>query len=158
MNAPFRQTDLSSLISLPIEGMTCASCVGTVERALRAVPGIDTVSVNIATEKANIRTHVPVERAVLLKAVEDAGYSVPDKSVLTELTVEGMTCASCVGNVERALRAVPGVSEAVVNLATERATIKGSADVAALIAAVAGAGYEAKLLAHDRVDEEAARG
>ncbi|ARM92108.1 copper-transporting ATPase protein ActP 2 (plasmid) [Rhizobium sp. CIAT894] len=158
MNAPLRKTDPSTFISLSIEGMTCASCVGTVERALRAVPGVDAVSVNIATEKASISTHAPLDRNVLVKAVEDVGYSVgAAPSVAVELTVEGMTCASCVGDVERALKAVPGVSEATVNLAAERATIKGSADAATLIAAIQGVGYEAKPIDADRTDEDAAR-
>ncbi|MBB5575456.1 Au+-exporting ATPase [Rhizobium paranaense] len=146
------------MISLPIEGMTCASCVGTVERALRAVPGVDEVSVNIATEKASISAHAPIDRDVLVKAVEDVGYSVgAAPAAAIELAVEGMTCASCVGNVERALKAIPGVNEATVNLATERATIKGSADAATLIAAIEGVGYEAKLIGADRMDEDAVR-
>ncbi|MCR4264762.1 heavy metal translocating P-type ATPase [Nitratireductor sp. ZSWI3] len=159
MNAPVRETDLTTSISLPIEGMTCASCVGNVERALAAVPGVETVSVNIATEKASITTHAAIERATLVKAVENAGYFVPAGAAgagSVELAVEGMTCASCVGNVERALKAVPGVSEAVVNLATERATIKGSAEAAILIAAIEGAGYEAKAIGAERTDEDAA--
>ena len=150
MNAPVRAKDLSSAMSLPIEGMTCASCVGRVEKALKAVPGVETVVVNLATERASITTSAPVERAELVAAVENVGYSVPAKSAPSvgsiELAVEGMTCASCVGRVERALKAVPGVTQAVVNLATERATIQGSANVATLIAAVEDAGYEAKAI------------
>jgi len=151
MNAPVRATDLSGAISLPIEGMTCASCVGRIERALKAVPGVETASVNLATERASITTNSAVDRATLVEAVEHAGYSVLEApvsgSAATELSIEGMTCASCVGRVERALKAVPGVSEAVVNLVTERATIQGSADAATLIAAIAGAGYDARLIA-----------
>lgn len=149
MNAPVRATDFSATISLPIEGMTCASCVGRVERALKAVPGVETVAVNLATERASITTRSAVARAKLVEAIEDVGYSVPAKSAgtgPTELSIEGMTCASCVGRVERALKAVPGVTEAVVNLATERATILGTADTAPLIAAIVDAGYEAKLI------------
>lgn len=133
-----------SAISLPIEGMTCASCVGRVERALNKVPGVGAVSVNLATERADITADGPVFRKALVEAIESAGYSVPSAPV--ELSVQGMTCASCVGRVERALKAVPGVTEASVNLATERATVRGAADAAALIAAIAGAGYEAKLI------------
>lgn len=62
----------------------------------------------------------------------------------TDLFVEGMSCASCVGRVEGALKAVPGVSEATVNLATERATVRGTASEEALVAAIRSAGYEAK--------------
>ena len=127
---------------LDIEGMTCASCVGRVERALLAVPGVAEANVNLATEKAEVRLSSPVSRADLVKVIEGAGYDVPAARV--ELAIEGMTCASCVGRVERALAAVPGVTEAQVNLATERANVTGTADIAALIAAVEGAGYTAR--------------
>ena len=150
MNAPVRAADFSRAISLPIEGMTCASCVGRIERALKAVPGVETVSVNLATERASITTRSAVARDRLVKAVEDSGYSVPEQTSgsvdVTELSIEGMTCASCVGRIERALKAIPGVTEAVVNLATERATIQGSVEAAILIAAVKDAGYEARLI------------
>lgn len=150
MNAPVRTTNLSGMISLPIEGMTCASCVSRIERALKAVPGVETVSVNLATERASIGTKSAVARAKLVEAIENVGYSVAEKSVGSagsiELSIEGMTCASCVGRVERALKAIPGVTEAVVNLATERATIKGTADAANLIAAIQDVGYEARAI------------
>ena len=100
----------AAAISLPIEGMTCASCVGRVEAALAKVPGVDSVSVNLATERADIRLASPVDRIALIQAVEKVGYDVPAGTV--ELAVEGMTCASCVGRVEKALKAVPGVTEA----------------------------------------------
>lgn len=160
MNAPVRATDPSLAIALPIEGMTCASCVGRVEKALKAVPGVETVAVNLATEKASITTNASVDRTKLIAAVENVGYSVPVKPTPAigpiELSVEGMTCASCVGRVERALKAVPGVTQAVVNLATERATIQGSADAAALIAAIENVGYEAKVVggAIDATEDE----
>jgi len=131
-------------ISLPIEGMTCASCVGRVEAALSKVHGVGSVTVNLATERADVRPAGPVDRMALIQAVEKVGYDVPAATV--ELAVEGMTCASCVGRVERALKAVPGVSEAVVNLATERATVRGVASAEALAAAIEKAGYAARLL------------
>jgi len=130
--------------------MTCASCVGRIEKALKGVPGVETVSVNLATERASITTNANVARAALVKAVENSGYAVPDQASgaagVTELSIEGMTCASCVGRIERALKATPGVTGAVVNLATERATIQGSVDAAILISAVKDAGYEARLV------------
>ncbi|NDV89118.1 heavy metal translocating P-type ATPase [Aurantimonas aggregata] len=140
MNAPANFT--RETVSLPIEGMTCASCVGRVERALRIVPGVLDASVNLATERADVRLAGPVDRAELIRAIKDAGYTVTASTI--ELAIDGMTCASCVGRVERALHAVPGVIEATVNLATERATVKGSVEVAMLIEAVAGVGYEAR--------------
>jgi Au+-exporting ATPase len=129
----------TTTISLPIEGMTCASCVGRVEAALAKVPGVERVSVNLATERAEVRPAGSVDRMTLVKAVEKVGYEVPASTV--ELAVEGMTCASCVGRVERALAAVPGVAQATVNLATERATVRGVASVESLVAAIDKAGY-----------------
>ena len=134
----------AAAISLPIEGMTCASCVVRVEAALAKVEGVDTVSVNLATERADIRLAGPVDRMALIQAVEKVGYEVP--AGVTELAIEGMTCASCVGRVEKALKAIPSVTEATVNLATERATVRGLAAVEDLIAAVDKVGYEARLV------------
>jgi heavy metal translocating P-type ATPase len=141
---------------IDVEGMTCASCVAHVERALKAVPGVETASVNLATERAEI-TGAALDRATLVQAVEDAGYEVPARPV--DITIEGMTCASCVARVERALLSVPGVTSATVNLATERATVTGSADLAALTRAVADAGYEARTAASATAiaDETAAK-
>ena len=145
----------AAAISLPIEGMTCASCVGRVEAALAKVAGVDSVSVNLATERADIRLSAPVDRMALIQAVEKVGYDVPAGTV--ELAVEGMTCASCVGRVEKALKAVPGVTEATVNLATERATVRGVAAVADLIATIEKVGYEASPVdTGAQADEEAA--
>ncbi|MDN2566653.1 heavy metal translocating P-type ATPase [Aquibium sp. A9E412] len=149
MNAPVRARPHET-ITLPVAGMSCASCVGRVEQALTAVPGVASARVNLATENAEVSLDGPVERGALVAAVEKAGYDVPAGTV--ELAVEGMSCASCVGRVENALRAVPGVREASVNLATERARVSGTADVAALVAAVAATGYEAQ-----PVDRGAAR-
>jgi Au+-exporting ATPase len=145
-------------ISLPIEGMSCASCVGRVEAALAQVDGVADVTVNLLTHKAEVRfiENRCVDRAALVLAVEKAGYKVSVET--TELMIQGMTCASCVGRVERALKAVSGVSEATVNLATERATVKGVSNVEGLIAAVGKAGYQAKAIdvLAPMVDAEAA--
>lgn len=129
-------------MSLQIKGMSCASCVSRIETALKKVDGVTNASVNLATERAEITSGTPIDREALIKAVEHAGYEVADAA--TELSIDGMTCASCVSRVEKALKAVPGVKEANVNLATERATITGTANVAVLIAAIDKAGYDAK--------------
>lgn len=99
--------------------MTCASCVGRVEKALKSVEGVESAHVNLATEKAVIYAHQPLDRATLIKAVEKAGYEVEALQPI-ELTIEGMSCASCVGRVEKALKSVEGVESAHVNLATEK--------------------------------------
>jgi Au+-exporting ATPase len=152
MNAPVRTTDLSGTLSIPIEGMTCASCVGRVEKALKAVPGVADAVVNLATEKASVTTSLPVDHARLVGAVEKAGYTVPASfstpaAASLEVAIEGMTCASCVGRVEKAIKAIPGVTNAVVNLATEKATVQGTAAATAIVAAIENAGYDAKLIA-----------
>ncbi len=158
MNAlTHQESDLLTAISLPIEGMTCASCVGRVEKALGKVDGVDSVTVNLATERADIKARSSVTRQALVNTIEAAGYSVPAATI--DLFVEGMTCASCVGRVEKALKAVPGVAEATVNLATERAHVRGSVDADTLVAAIAAAGYEARPIdagAGASADDEAA--
>lgn len=140
----------STTFDLPIAGMTCASCAGRVERALRKVTGAEQVSVNLATEQA--RVQAPADSLpALVDAVREAGYSVPTRTL--ELQIGGMTCASCAGRVERALGKVPGVEQISVNLASERAHLEvlQAVDDAALIAAVEHAGYSATLprTAHD---------
>ena len=136
--------------ALDIEGMTCASCVRRVERKLQQVPGVREAAVNLATERAVIR-YDPKQADVpeLVHAVEAAGYTahVPASPSTTEtrLDIEGMTCASCVRRVERALGKVPGVDQASVNLATEQAAVRGTASLPALLAAVQQAGYDASL-------------
>ncbi|MDR0235127.1 heavy metal translocating P-type ATPase [Acinetobacter sp.] len=140
-NKPYA-SDSDLKMTLQIEGMTCASCVGRVETALNKVDGVKQAVVNLATERADIALEKPILRQDLIHAVEQVGYDVVDEKV--ELAIDGMTCASCVSRVEKALKAVSGVKEANVNLATERATVTGHASVSALIAAIDQAGYDAK--------------
>ncbi len=144
MNAMTSPPAPASSLRVPIEGMTCASCVGRVERALSRIPGVATAQVNLATEVAEIQGAAPLDLATISRAVEDAGYRIGTRTV--DLAVDGMTCASCVGRVERALKRVPGVFDATVNLATERAAVTAAASVEdeALIRAITDAGYLAK--------------
>ncbi|WP_326428893.1 heavy metal translocating P-type ATPase [Stutzerimonas frequens] len=132
----------SATHTLPVSGMTCASCAGRVERALLKVPGVAAANVNLANEQVRIEGD-DLGVATLIEAVEKAGYGVPVQSI--ELNIEGMTCASCVGRVERALLKVPGVRSAAVNLASERAHVEviGTPAPAVLIQAVEAAGYQA---------------
>ena len=134
-------------LALPVEGMSCASCVGRVERGLKAVPGVSDASVNLAAERADVSFEAAVDPATIVQAIEDLGYRVPQRSVT--LAVEGMTCAGCVRGVERALLAVPGVTSATVNLATEKAVVTGAASTRDLIAAVGTKGKTARALSDD---------
>ena len=130
---------------LPIQGMTCASCAGRVERALRKLPQVSSVSVNLASEQARIEAPAG-SLPQLISAIEGAGYSVPSQPL--ELDIEGMTCASCVGRIERALSKLPGISQVTVNLADEKARLQVLAgfDPQQALKAVAAAGYKASLL------------
>jgi Cu+-exporting ATPase len=129
-------------LSFKVDGMTCASCAGRVEKALKAVPGVDGASINLATEKATVRARRDLPFDALTAAVDKAGYAVPADSA--SLAISGMTCASCVARVEKALLKVPGVTGASVNLATEKAQVTSvGVPLELLIAAVAKAGYEA---------------
>lgn len=146
-------------LEIPVLGMTCASCVGRVERAIAAVPGVAAASVNLAAERAHVELTAEGDTAAVIEAIRKAGYEPLDRSV--ELKIGGMTCASCVGRVEKALKAVPGVLDAQVNLATERAQVRalaGGAETAQLIAAVEAAGYSAEAVdaaaALDMTDRE----
>ena len=138
---------------LPIDGMTCASCAGRVEKALTKVPGVRSVSVNLATEQARIEAPVDSLPA-LVEAVHQAGYSVPAHSL--ELDISGMTCASCAGRVEKALAKVQGVKSVSVNLATERAHVEllGQVDTSLLINAVSKAGYGASVHQTEKATED----
>lgn len=142
-----KKIEKSTPIPIPtdfgIEGMTCASCVRRVEEAITAVPGVASANVNLATERATVRFDGEPDTPAVLRAIEKAGYA--PRIATEELQIEGMTCASCVSRVEKALKAVPGVADAAVNLATEKATVRllsGTVDMSALEAAVRGAGYE----------------
>lgn len=144
--------------TLPITGMTCASCAGRVERALLKLPGVEHATVNLAAEQVRVEGAVP-DITVLVEAIEKAGYSVPVQSL--ELEIGGMTCASCVGRVERALLKMPGVRSASVNLANERARVEvlGETDPATLVQAIEAAGYEAQAIIdhHDAPDRRDCR-
>jgi Cu+-exporting ATPase len=132
-----------SVITIPVSGMTCASCVRQVERALLKQKGVAEASVNFAAEKATVSYDPAVTNPEeLVGAIEDAGYGAEVRRVFFGVT--GMSCASCVGRVERALTKIPGVLHASVNLATELATVDhlvGEAGRGDLERAVEGAGY-----------------
>lgn len=126
---------------LKIDGMTCASCVGRLEKALNKVDGVDDVSVNLATEFATLHARPDVKAESLIKAVKLAGFDVAQQSI--DVGIEGMTCASCVARVEKALTKMPGVNSVSVNLATERAHIETTSAVslADLQHTITAAGY-----------------
>ena len=160
-------TEEKQTITMPIEGMTCASCVAHVQRGLKEVDGVLDVNVNLATEQASVvlaPEQVPLMR--LVDAVRDTGYDVSTKNA--SLPIGGMNCAACVAHVERALAEVPGVLNVSVNLATEKAAVEyipTAAGLADFRRAVADAGYEVlptlrqaqDIAAEEKAEEELSR-
>ena len=144
-------------LTLRVDGMTCASCVVHVEAALKEVPGVSEAWVNLATETASVDYNPKVVTAQnLMEAVDDAGYSLEADKIT--LNIGGMTCASCVSHVGGALKEVPGVLQAQVNLATEQATVEylsGIATLDDLREFVTDAGYTIDGVVDDERDEEA---
>lgn len=136
----------SVLTTFPITGMTCGGCAARVGKALNGVTGVSDVSVNLASETAQVTLETPESAANVVAALAQAGYPVAEET--TRLTIEGMTCASCVSRIERGLLARRGVTDAHVNLADETATVRhvnGLVSAADLIEVVRGAGYKAAI-------------
>lgn len=137
------QTAQGFRIDIPIRGMHCASCAGRIEKGLQAVPGVEDASVNFGAERAVVRFD-PSRTSIdaLQRAVKDLGYEVPQEDVV--IPIQGMHCASCVRRIEEALAAVPGVTRASVNLATEQAVISylpGATTLTELRRAIQNSGY-----------------
>ena len=137
-------SDGRARVSLSIEGMSCASCADNVEEALTQISGVTRADVNLATDRADVAVDSdgpPVHD--LIRAVKDRGYGV--RITETTLTVQGMSCASCATSVESAVESLSGVTEASVNLATDRATVRhvpGVVGRADFTTAIRGAGYD----------------
>jgi len=128
--------------TLSIEGMSCASCVGRVEKTLSALPGVLDVSVNLASEQAHLKLSSPNRLQDAAQALDTLGY--PARKVRITLNIASMSCASCVGRVDKALADVLGVLSVTVNLATETALVEyleGAVRPAGLIAATSYIGY-----------------
>ena len=110
-------------ITLPITGMTCANCSATIERNLKKMPGVAEVSVNYATEKATVAFDPgQTSASAMTSLIGDLGYGVAQGKI--EIPISGMTCANCSATIERNLKKMPGVVNANVNLATERAHVE----------------------------------
>ena len=149
-------------VELPVSGLTCPRCVQTVEKALRAVPGVARATVNLTGGRAFV-DYDPAKAGVpaLEGAIREAGYRTGGAKA--RFGIRGITCASCVTKIEGALLATPGVLKASVSVGTEEAEVEyapGVADLGAVKAAVGSAGYEVAEApapaAPDAMDREAA--
>ncbi len=145
-------------IDIPVTGMTCAACTAAIERALPKIEGIKGVVVNFPAERAAVEfadPKNPVQLQTIIDSIKDEGYGV--STIKVEFAVKGMTCAACVGAVERALKELYGVLTVTVNLAAEKAsveyipTIVGFEDFRRIIKE---AGYSAEQITEEFVDRE----
>ncbi|HBY97269.1 MAG TPA: heavy metal translocating P-type ATPase, partial [Chloroflexi bacterium] len=131
-------------IVLPITGMTCASCASTIQGALTGLPGISQVDVNVPAGRAVVR-YDPARVGLpdMVRTVTAVGYGVVTQELL--LKVGGMTCASCVANIEAAVGGLPGVDQVTVNLAAGTARVvyyPGLAGPAQIKQVIRDLGYE----------------
>ncbi|MFH2028099.1 MAG: heavy metal translocating P-type ATPase [Nanoarchaeota archaeon] len=144
-------------IQIPIKGMHCASCARTIEKSLNKTIGIEKANVNFATEKALI-DYDPKKTDLkkINKVIKDSGYEpIGGKKII--LQINGMTCASCVKTVEKALRKAEGISEANINFATEKANITYNSDKTnkkEIIRIIEDSGYGANDLEDKKIDED----
>jgi len=109
-------------LEIPVSGMSCAACSGAVERALRDTPGVQQANVNLVAEKATVEGDDSLALESVVSAIQKAGYEAKTERI--DFTVRGMSCAACSAAIERALRETPGVQEANVNLAAEKASVR----------------------------------
>ena len=133
----------TTTLTFPVDGLHCGSCVGRAEKALQSVEGVGDVNVNLAAETATVTLDRPDATAAITSALEAAGY--PARTETFRVAIADMSCASCVGRVERALAAVPGILSAEVNLASGEARVRVLAGIPLLrvLDASAAAGYPA---------------
>lgn len=146
--------DDATHLDLAIDGMTCSACVGHVEGALKASPGVLHADVNLATERAAVVIDGSTDAATLTEAVARAGYAV--RTEVRTYPVHGMTCSACSARVESVLGQAPGVVAADVNLALEQATVTllpGNVSAEGLEERLGRAGYQLVLEAEDADDE-----
>ncbi len=143
---------MTATVQLQLTGLSCASCVGRAQSAIAAVPGVTSAQVNLANMTATVAMDGNLSDVTL--ALANAGY--PAEMTTTTLSIDGMTCASCVGRVERALQAHPAVQSASVNLATKQAQVThavGAVAPDALAQIATDAGYATRVTeAEDPVD------
>ncbi len=157
----------SQSLTIPIEGMSCASCVAKIEQGLQALPGVTRAAVNLATEKAAVNFRPDqVSRDRILDTIRSLGYtphleatgSGPSATLM--IPIEGMSCASCVAKIEQGLQATPGVLRASVNLATEQATVDyrpGATTPDAIQSTIRSLGYQPLMPSVQRTDAPPAR-
>ncbi|WP_158965250.1 heavy metal translocating P-type ATPase [Chachezhania sediminis] len=149
-------TQVPKPLTFQLENLNCAGCVASAERALKAVPGLASAHVNLATRSATVDPGY-AELSAVTGALRAAGK--PAAEAETILYIDGMSCAGCATRTERILQAVPGVVSARVNFATRTAHVSaldGAIGIRDLTDAVKAAGYAATVT-EDGTEDRAAR-
>ncbi|MBF0329178.1 MAG: copper-translocating P-type ATPase [Nitrospirae bacterium] len=148
-------------IDIPVSGMTCAACSSAIERTVGRLEGVKAVSVNLPAERASIEFNEPPSQAVIrtvIDAIAGEGYGVV--TAKTDLAVTGMTCAACIGAVERALMEINGVMKASVNMASEKASVEYIPTIISITEirdVIREAGYGAEHTEEEFIDRERER-
>ncbi len=147
-------------VSLTITGMTCASCANAVERGVSKVQGVSSANVNFATEKLTLNYDSELVTLDLIKdTVKEVGYGVLEEETEKEVTIpiSGMTCASCVAHIEKAISKLEGTKTVSVNLSTEKAHVvydSGQTRISEIKQAVIDAGYEPLEIESEEVSDD----
>ena len=109
-------------LDIPVDGMHCSSCSLLVEKSLGKLDEVESINVDLNTNKAHMVLNGKISPDVIDKTVESVGFTVPKDEVVIQ--IDGMHCASCVNNVEKFLPRVDGVVEANANLSNQKVTVK----------------------------------
>ncbi|MHA2328297.1 MAG: heavy metal translocating P-type ATPase [Candidatus Hodarchaeales archaeon] len=159
------QFENSQVADLVITGMTCASCVNTIETGVNKIDGVRDISVNLMTEKAKV-TFDPQKTNIegLIQAVEKTGYGATNITIPAQtgkqsvnLAITGMTCANCVNTIESALIKQDGILKASVNLATEKAQVTFDPRIISereIVDTISSAGYGARKISFTRISSD----
>ncbi|CAK0896893.1 unnamed protein product [Prorocentrum cordatum] len=151
--------------SIRVEGMTCAACSGTVERALARAEGVQRASVSCVTGVARVEFDANrCSGKALCEMIEGVGFGAEvectdegkKRIMAASIQVEGMTCAACSGTVERALVAAVGVQKATVSCVTGLARVEFDAELCsgkALCEVIESVGFGAKVETEDAVEK-----
>ncbi|MDT2522444.1 heavy metal translocating P-type ATPase [Enterococcus raffinosus] len=141
-----------------IEGMTCASCVQTIEKEVNKLTGIQSVNVNLTTEKMTVSYDSnTLSNEEIEKTVNDTGYKIAKDDGSLAFEIDGMTCASCAQTIEKSVNKLAGVNNASVNLASEKMIVDFDKETLSsndIIEAVQNAGYDAKISSGTTDDSE----
>ncbi|KAL7160122.1 hypothetical protein ABFS83_01G072800 [Erythranthe nasuta] len=157
-----RGSEFTAIFS--VTGMTCSACAGSVEKAVKRLPGIKEAAVDVLNNRAQVVFYPAfVNEETIRETIEDVGFEATllqeetseKTSQVCRIRIKGMTCTSCSTTVESALQSLPGVQRAQVALATEEAEIRYNPNILTstqILEAVEDSGFEATLISTGEED------